>query len=1188
FKLEANKKLSTLFSFAVRGPQGGKLHIIEIGTPAPDNQPFQNKATDIQFPAEAPNDFPVAMQTSAKHGVIYLVTKYGYVHIFDIESGTLIYMNRISADTTFVTAPYEPTSGIIAVNRKGQVLSVSIDEDNVVSYIQNTLNNPELAYKMSARCNLPGADQLFVAQFSQLFQSGNYSEAAKVAATAPRGILRTQQTIQQFQSVPPPANQPSPLLQYFSILLESSKLNKEESIELCKPVVMQGKKQLLEKWLKEDKLECSEQLGDLVKSVDPTLALSVYLRANIPMKVIQCFAETGQYQKIVLYAKKVNYQPDYIYLLRSIMRINPEQGTQFAQLLVQDNEPLADLTQVVDIFLEQNLVQQCTAFLLDALKNNREDQGHLQTRLLEMNLMQGPQVADAILGNNMFTHYDRPHIAQLCEKAGLLQRALEHYTDLSDIKRAVVHTHLLNPEWLVNYFGRLSVDDCLECLKVMLEANIHQNLQVVVQIATKYHEQLGTQKLIELFESFKSNEGLFYFLGSIVNFSQEPDVHFKYIQAACKTGQIKEVERICRESNCYDPERVKNFLKEAKLTDQLPLIIVCDRFNFVHDLVLYLYRNNLMKNIEIYVQRINPGRLPVVVGGLLDVDCSEDNIKQLILSVRGNFNVDELVEEVKKRNRTKLLLSWLETRVHDGSTDPGVHNAVAKIYIDSNSNPEKFLQDNAYYDSRVVGKYCEKRDPHLACVAYERGGCDMELVNVCNENSLFKSEARYLVRRKDPALWEYVLREDNQYRRPLINQVIQTAVAETQDPEEISVTVKAFMIADLPNNLIELLEKIVIDNSAFSEHRNLQNLLILTAIKADRSRVMDYINSLENYDAPDIANIAISNQLYEEAFSIYKKFEVNTSAIQVLIDHIKNLDRAYEFAERCNEPAVWSILANAQMRQGLDKEAMDSFIKAGDEKSHLEILKSKTSDATSKNVNKQNHNHRFSDLTGEPRQMILPIQGFEIMPLVSLEEAISPLVSLIPDVERMVWIVKQNCIDPKDGLSIDESASIMLYTMEWEPYEKSFYVALNSALRASIRERLKPWFLYLRLIINALQKLPSTDHIVYRGVESDLSGEYSRGSTIVWWGFSSCTVSIETLKNENFLGKEGIRTLFSIECDSGKNIRSHSYYAEEDEVLLLPARQFKVIDCLDQGNGIQVIQLREQQPEFPLIKLPLT
>jgi hypothetical protein len=55
------------------------------------------------------------------------------------------------------------------------------------------------------------------------------------------------------------------------------------------------------------------------------------------MKVIQCFAETGQYQKIVLYAKKVNYQPDYIYLLRSIMRINPEQGVQFAQVKNNNN-----------------------------------------------------------------------------------------------------------------------------------------------------------------------------------------------------------------------------------------------------------------------------------------------------------------------------------------------------------------------------------------------------------------------------------------------------------------------------------------------------------------------------------------------------------------------------------------------------------------------------------------------------------------------------------------------------------------------------------------------------------------------------------------------------------------------------------------------------------------------------------
>ncbi|XP_052824427.1 clathrin heavy chain 1 [Octopus bimaculoides] len=812
FKMDGNQALSTLFCFAVRGAQGGKLHIIEVGQPPQGNSPFTKKAVDVFFPPEAQNDFPVAMQTSNKHNVIFLITKYGYIHLYDIETATCIYMNRISGDTIFVTAPHEPTNGIIGVNRKGQVLSVSIEEDNVVQYITTTLQNPDLALRLASRCNLPGAEDLFVRKFNNLFQNGQYAEAAKAAAGAPKGILRTPQTIQRFQQVPAQPGQTSPLLQYFGILLDKGQLNKYESLELCRPVLQQGRKQLLEKWLKEDKLECSEELGDLVKAADPTLALSVYLRANVPNKVIQCFAETGQFQKIVLYAKKVGYTPDYIFLLRNIMRMNPEQGLQFSQMLVQDDEPLADLNQIVDVFMEFNLIQQCTSFLLDALKNNRPSEGPLQTRLLEMNLMSAPQVG--------------------------------------------------------------------------------------------FHCGFCIYSLTYSFFFFLLLAGLFYFLGSIVNFSQDPDVHFKYIQAACKTGQIKEVERICRESNCYDPERVKNFLKEAKLTDQLPLIIVCDRFDFVHDLVLYLYRNNLQKYIEIYVQKVNPGRLPVVVGGLLDVDCSEDVIKQLIMVVKGQFSTDELVEEVEKRNRLKLLLPWLEMRVHEGVTESATHNALAKIYIDSNNNPERFLRENQYYDSRIVGKYCEKRDPHLACVAYERGLCDQELINVCNENSLFKSESRYLVRRRDPDLWAIVLKEENEYRRQLIDQVVQTALSETQDPEDISVTVKAFMTADLPNELIELLEKIVLENSVFSDHRNLQNLLILTAIKAD-------------------------------LFSAENKHQQTTD---VLIDHVANLDRAYEFAERCNDPAVWTQLGRAQLSSSMVKEAIDSFIKADDPSQYMEVV----------------------------------------------------------------------------------------------------------------------------------------------------------------------------------------------------------------------------------------------------------
>lgn len=61
------------------------------------------------------------------------------------------------------------------------------------------------------------------------------------------------------------AGQTPPLLQYFGTLLTKGKLNAFESLELSRLVVNQNKKNLLENWLAEDKLECSEELGDLVK-----------------------------------------------------------------------------------------------------------------------------------------------------------------------------------------------------------------------------------------------------------------------------------------------------------------------------------------------------------------------------------------------------------------------------------------------------------------------------------------------------------------------------------------------------------------------------------------------------------------------------------------------------------------------------------------------------------------------------------------------------------------------------------------------------------------------------------------------------------------------------------------------------------------------------------------------------------
>jgi hypothetical protein len=112
----------------------------------------------------------------------------------------------------------------------------------------------------------------------------------------------------------------------------------------------------------------------------------------------------------------------------------------------------------------------------------------------------------------------------------------------------------------------------------------------------------------------------------------------------------------------------------------------------------------------------------------------------------------------------------------------------------------------------VIGRFCEKLDPYLAFLAYRRtpGMCDAQLLSVTNRNALFKDQARYLVEKQDEALWAQVLEDNNPFRQQLIDQVIGTALPETKNPDEVSSTVKAFIAAELPNQLIGLLEKLVL------------------------------------------------------------------------------------------------------------------------------------------------------------------------------------------------------------------------------------------------------------------------------------------------------------------------------------------------------------------------------------------
>lgn len=70
----------------------------------------------------------------------------------------------------------------------------------------------------------------------------------------------------------------------------------------------------------------------------------------------------------------------------------------------------------------------------------------------------------------------------------------------------------------------------------------------------------------------------------------------------------------------------------------------------------------------------------------------------------------------------------------------------------------------------------------------------------------------------------------------------------------------------------------------------------LVDLQADKSRVKDYINRLDNFDGPAVGEIAVGYEMFEEAFEIYKKFGLKSQAIKVLLDHQNDLDRAFEYA----------------------------------------------------------------------------------------------------------------------------------------------------------------------------------------------------------------------------------------------------------------------------------------------------
>jgi hypothetical protein len=185
---------------------------------------------------------------------------------------------------------------------------------------------------------------------------------------------------------------------------------------------------------------------------------------------------------------------------------------------------------------------------------------------------------------------------------------------------------------------------------------------------------------------------------------------------------------------------------------------------------------------------------------------------------------------------------------------------------------------------------------------------------------------------------------------------------------------------------------------------------------------------------------------------------------------------------------------------------------------------------------------------------ISPFAGYNLKDLVSLKEAVVPLLPYIPDlmahVELSFEFVRERVKDPEILKQPDGFAAVNLYTQEWEPHTKSLYFQLNGLLSDNNMEpsvkfdKIKPYHQYLHLLLHRLQSLPKFKGNVYRGFNLDLKHVFKRNSIHTWWTFTSCTDVLGGITD--FLDKQGPRTFLEIYTYRGVKISEYSFHNMEN------------------------------------------
>ncbi|GMR41315.1 hypothetical protein PMAYCL1PPCAC_11510, partial [Pristionchus mayeri] len=192
------------------------LIVMDVGTRPVSNHPYPKATVDVPYWPGLADDHPVSIQAASKLGLVFIVTKHGFAHVFDLESATILCSERITDSPFFASAEYW-RGGIIGVNERGQVLSVTIDKEKMAKHMNQT--NPWLAGRLARRWDL----STFIRSLDEIddgaSDSGRESDASSIAPPSPYNLPR-----RNHLANPSFRNDPKTRIKRFDLMLKKSPL----------------------------------------------------------------------------------------------------------------------------------------------------------------------------------------------------------------------------------------------------------------------------------------------------------------------------------------------------------------------------------------------------------------------------------------------------------------------------------------------------------------------------------------------------------------------------------------------------------------------------------------------------------------------------------------------------------------------------------------------------------------------------------------------------------------------------------------------------------------------------------------------------------------------------------------------------------------------------------------------------